>query len=250
MSRADGNHDMREEDEDMDDVDMDVVVSDEEIDEDDDDDDEDEMHEVPAPEPVEEDAAIARRRAIQAIMRDTTLSEADKRMQIQNLMSGGRTTVAPPPSPLLPSQAAAASGSNEANAACVHYERNCNIIAPCCQLIYGCRICHDELSPATHPDMNRFLVREVVCKNCHSRQPVSNQCVTCKTVFGEYHCGICNLWMSTVRICCCMLCQCCRLRIAHNIRLVFVHVAVEKAFSLRTMRFLSRGWCRSLSALR
>jgi uncharacterized CHY-type Zn-finger protein len=191
---------MREEDEEMDDVDMDVVVSDEEIDEDDEeDDDEDDMHEVAAPEPVEEDAAIARRRAIQAIMRDTTLSEADKRMEIQNLMSGGRTTVAPPPAPLLPSQAAAASGSNEANAACVHYERNCNIIAPCCQLIYGCRICHDELSPATHPDMNRFLVREIVCKNCHSRQPVSNQCVQCKTVFGEYHCGICNLWMSTVR---------------------------------------------------
>ena len=208
MSGEGAHNNMRDDDdEDIDDVDMDVVVSDEDIDDDDDDDiddDEDDMHEVTPPEPVEEDAAIARRRAIQGIMRDTTLSEAEKRMQIQNLMSGGRTSVAPPPAPLLPSQRAqeaeaeAGGGTTEANAACVHYERNCNIIAPCCQRVYGCRICHDELSPSTHPDMNRFLVREIVCKNCHTQQPVSNQCTNCQTLFGEYHCGICNLWMSMV----------------------------------------------------
>jgi uncharacterized CHY-type Zn-finger protein len=203
------NHIMRDDDdddeEDMDDVEMDVVVSDVEIDDDDDDDDdddEDDMHEAPPPEPVEEDAALVRRRAIQAIMRDTTLSEGDKRMQIQNLMSGGRTSVAPPPAPILPShQGDGTNGSSvDTNAACVHYERNCNIIAPCCSRVYGCRICHDELSPPEHPDMNRFMVREIVCKNCHAQQPVSNQCIQCHTVFGEYHCGICNLWMSMVRL--------------------------------------------------
>jgi CHY zinc finger len=120
---------------------------------------------VEPPPPAEEDVAIARRRAIQAIMRDTSLSEQDKRQSIQDLMSGGRTFVAPPPAPILPAP--------DANAACVHYERNCNIVSPCCNRVVGCRICHDELSPAGHPAMNRFLIREVVCKNCNTRQPTS-----------------------------------------------------------------------------
>jgi hypothetical protein len=139
---------------------------DEEDDEDmqEDDDDEDAAESAP-PEPVEEEAAVARRRAIQAIMRDASLSEQEKRTRIQNIMSGGRTVVAPPPAPVLPQP--------EANAACVHYERNCNIVAPCCNRVFGCRICHDELSPAGHAPMNRFLIQEVVCKNCNTRQAAS-----------------------------------------------------------------------------
>jgi len=143
---------------------------------------------APPTEPAEEDAAIARRRAIQAIMRDTTLSEPDKRQRIQNLMSGNRTEVAPPQAPVIPAP--------EGNAACVHYERNCNIVAPCCNRVFGCRICHDELSPTGHPPMNRFLIREIVCKLCNTRQPTSNVCINCNATFGEYHCGVCNLWMS------------------------------------------------------
>lgn len=140
-------------------------------DSDDGEDDEEEMDEEegaapPQPEPApEEDTAVARRRSIQAIMRDTTLSEADKRQRIQALMSGGRTEIAPPPAPVIPAP--------EGNAACVHYERNCSMVAPCCNRVFGCRICHDELSPSGHPPMNRFLVREVVCKLCNTRQPTS-----------------------------------------------------------------------------
>jgi uncharacterized CHY-type Zn-finger protein len=114
---------------------------------------------------VEEDGAIARRRAIQAIMRDNSVSDQEKRMRIQSLMSGGRTEVALPPAPVLLAP--------EGNTACVHYERNCNIVAPCCNRVFGCRICHDELSPPGHPPMNRFLVREVVCKLCNTRQAAS-----------------------------------------------------------------------------
>jgi hypothetical protein len=146
--------------------DIEMAESDEELEEDEED-DEDEMGEAAAaqPEPVEEDAALVRRRAIQAIMSDTTLSAQDKNHRIQSLMSGGRTEVAPPPAPVLPVP--------EANAACVHYERNCNIVAPCCNRVFGCRICHDEFSPTGHPPMNRFMVQEVVCKNCNSRQNAS-----------------------------------------------------------------------------
>jgi hypothetical protein len=113
---------------------------------------------------LEEDAAIAKRRAIQAIMRDTTLSDEGRRMQIQNLMSGGRTEVAPPPAPVIPDQE---------SSTCVHYERNCNVVAPCCNRVFGCRVCHDELSSSGHSPMNRFSIREVVCKKCTTRQPAS-----------------------------------------------------------------------------
>jgi CHY zinc finger len=153
MDMADSDDDLDEDDEDEDD-------------EDDDDDGEDMNDDAPPsqPEPVEEDIAIARRRSIQAIMRDNSISDQEKRMRIQSLMSGGRTEVAPPPTPVLP---------QPESSACVHYERNCNPVAPCCNIPFGCRICHDELSPPGHPPMNRFMVREVVCKLCNTRQAAS-----------------------------------------------------------------------------
>jgi hypothetical protein len=124
------------------------------------------MNDAPAPPPPEpSDASQVRRRAIQDIMRDPSLSADEKRFRIQGLMSSNRLHVTPPPSPALPVQ--------EANAACVHYERNCNIVSPCCNRVFGCRICHDELSLAGHAPMNRFLIQEVVCKNCSTRQAAS-----------------------------------------------------------------------------
>jgi hypothetical protein len=109
----------------------------------------------------EEDAAVQKRRAIQAIMRDTSISDAERRMRIQNLMSGGRTEVVPPSAPVIPQQD---------SSTCVHYQRNCNIVAPCCNRVFGCRVCHDEMSPTGHPPMNRFMIQEVVCKQCNTRQ--------------------------------------------------------------------------------
>lgn len=161
MVMGDSDDDDLEDDDD--DLEDDDDVGDDMNDEEDDDDDEEAA--APPPAPVEEDVAIARRRAIQAIMRDNTISDQEKRMQIQNLMSGGRMEVAPPPAPVLPEP----EGSN----ICHHYERNCNIVAPCCNRVFGCRICHDELSPPGHPPMNRFMIREVVCKPCGTRQAVS-----------------------------------------------------------------------------
>jgi len=199
---------MADEEDFMDDDDIIMVDSDDDDDGDDDDDDDDEDegleegdgedhmneddddegNEIAIANPTaEEDSAVARRRAIQGIMRDNNLSDQEKRMRIQNLMSGGRTEISRPTGPVLPQQA---------DSKCSHYERNCNIVAPCCNRAVGCRICHDETSPPGHPAMNRFMVREVVCKLCGTRQMASNQCINCKTIFGEYHCNKCNLWMS------------------------------------------------------
>ena len=85
---------------------------------------------------------------------------------------------------------------------CVHYARNCTMIAPCCGAAFGCRICHDEcpvLPPKisvqhvrrryprssslpssftgmnhapedTHHTIDRFAVKEVICRLCFTRQ--------------------------------------------------------------------------------
>jgi hypothetical protein len=70
----------------------------------------------------EDDSAILRRRQIQAVMRDTSLSGEDKRLAIQNIMSGGRIEVAAPPTPIIPDQD---------TSTCVHYERSCSVVSPC-----------------------------------------------------------------------------------------------------------------------
>lgn len=86
--------------------------------------------------------------------------------------------------------------------ACHHYDRNCTMIAPCCGAAFGCRICHDDcpiLPPKvtiqqarrryprssslpssftnmnstpedTHHTIDRFAVREVICRKCFTRQ--------------------------------------------------------------------------------
>ena len=85
---------------------------------------------------------------------------------------------------------------------CTHYARNCTMIAPCCGAAFGCRICHDDcpvLPPKivvqqvrrryarssslpssftsmnqatedTHHTIDRFAVKEVICRQCFTRQ--------------------------------------------------------------------------------
>jgi hypothetical protein len=86
---------------------------------------------------------------------------------------------------------------------CSHYERKCTLISPCCGAAFGCRICHDDspiLPPLlmmkqssrrhprssslpgsftsmggqspedTHHDIDRFAVKEVICRECYTKQ--------------------------------------------------------------------------------
>ena len=85
---------------------------------------------------------------------------------------------------------------------CEHYDRKCTLISPCCGTAFGCRICHDDcdvLPPiinkrttirrsASLPNMydnpdaqyddedeqhhtiDRFAVREIICRECYTRQ--------------------------------------------------------------------------------
>jgi hypothetical protein len=84
---------------------------------------------------------------------------------------------------------------------CDHYERKCTLVAPCCGAAFGCRICHDDspiLPPLlmmkqvrryprssslpgsftcmaqtpeeTHHNIDRFAVKEVICRDCCTKQ--------------------------------------------------------------------------------
>ena len=74
---------------------------------------------------------------------------------------------------------------------CNHYQRHCSIVATCCQKEFGCRRCHDE--QCDH-EIDRRATQEIRCQKCQTRQPVSNKCVSCQQVFGDYYCEICRLW--------------------------------------------------------
>ena len=148
------------------------------------------------------DSATEKRRAIQAIMRDGTLTELERRLRIQRLMDGSSSSEAQSAAAgrgggirslvagaggltsLLPGggntngvaagigtsgQSGGTGEGDEEVVACVHYERKCNVVAPCCGGVFGCRVCHDEMSSACGP-MDRFGIKEIVCKESNTRQ--------------------------------------------------------------------------------
>mmetsp|Transcript_8080 Transcript_8080/g.12500 ORF Transcript_8080/g.12500 Transcript_8080/m.12500 type:complete len:289 (-) Transcript_8080:84-950(-) len=121
------------------------------------------------------------------------------------------------------------------------------MIAPCCGAAFGCRVCHDEcpvLPPKlsdrnkrqirsssmphsmaciecpTHHTIDRFAVKEIICRVCFLRQgSKTNRCLGCHVQFGPYHCAICNLWMSDEeRPYHCSACGFCRVGGAENFR--------------------------------
>jgi len=49
---------------------------------------------------------------------------------------------------------------------CSHYERQCNIVAPCCGMISGCRFCHDECEELP-PRTDRLMCIDDACKSCN-----------------------------------------------------------------------------------
>ena len=45
---------------------------------------------------------------------------------------------------------------------CPHYNRNCSFVAPCCNKIYGCRHCHDDIE--ANIIENNILVPKIMQK--------------------------------------------------------------------------------------
>jgi hypothetical protein len=141
-----------------------------------------ETHSIPSPDQPLAKPAVRRmsqedekkrRESIKAILKDTSMSESERRLSIQLLMDGRRMSngstastidegnegshkLPPPPVILLPSMFPGGDFkcipvSNEqtklaekTRPECSHYDRKCTLIAPCCGASFGCRICHDD----------------------------------------------------------------------------------------------------------
>ena len=89
---------------------------------------------------------------------------------------------------------------------CKHYRRKCELLSPCCNSYYTCRLCHDEikydavLDPKKNPHrVNRHAVTRVKCLVCKLEQPSQQNCSGCGVVMGEYFCSICNFFDDTAR---------------------------------------------------
>jgi len=81
--------------------------------------------------------------------------------------------------------------NNSSAFACKHYKRKCKFVAPCCDKVYQCRFCHDEVEDH---NLDGFAVSEVICSACNRRQPIRSTCENCGILFGAYSCLKCKLF--------------------------------------------------------
>lgn len=81
---------------------------------------------------------------------------------------------------------------------CEHYRRRCLSVAPCCNIAFPCRLCHDDdmyfKRPHDGHKIDRFAIKRIICNECDTEQNVSNECIKCKIQFAVYFCKICNLF--------------------------------------------------------
>ena len=93
--------------------------------------------------------------------------------------------------------------SSRTQLGCTHYNRKCKIVAPCCNKVYWCRICHDEFTcshqnirsnPKSVHQIDRFKIKKLVCQLCDLEQSVKERCEKCDVRFAKYICLKCNLF--------------------------------------------------------
>ncbi|CAO2197828.1 unnamed protein product [Urochloa humidicola] len=83
---------------------------------------------------------------------------------------------------------------------CPHYKRRCRIRAPCCNEIFDCRHCHNEVKNSIKIDtvkrheLPRHEVQQVICSLCGTEQQVQQVCINCGVCMGKYFCGLCKLF--------------------------------------------------------
>ena len=114
---------------------------------------------------------------------------------------------------------------------CNHYQRTCEILAPCCNIFYFCHICHDDkYNGVKGPGflverLDRKQIKIVKCTKCSKEQESSPQCKFCNSVFAKYYCKECNLFENSPNkdIYHCYECGICRIG------------KLEKIFSLQEM---------------
>ncbi|XP_021761695.1 zinc finger protein BRUTUS-like At1g18910 isoform X1 [Chenopodium quinoa] len=94
---------------------------------------------------------------------------------------------------------------------CKHYKQNCKLVAACCNQIFTCRRCHDEVSDHL---MDRESTTQMMCMMCLEIQPIGPTCQTpsCnKFSMARHYCKICRLFDDNREIYHCPYCNLCRL---------------------------------------
>lgn len=93
---------------------------------------------------------------------------------------------------------------------CKHYKRNCKLVAACCNQLYACRLCHDDV---TDHSMDRKKTTKMMCMRCLVIQPVGPTCSTasCDNLsMAKYYCRICKFFDDEREIYHCPYCNLCR----------------------------------------
>ncbi|KAK3226051.1 hypothetical protein Dsin_005913 [Dipteronia sinensis] len=190
--------------------------------------------------------------AIRRVSRDSSLDPQRKSYIIQNLLMSDWITG----QKITQSEITASSNGEEIPGqnpsyqdplkllfGCKHYTRNCKLVAPCCNQLYTCIRCHDEV--AEH-QIDRKSVTKMMCMKCLIIQPIGSTCstISCKNFsMGRYYCRICKLFDDDREIYHCPYCNLCRLGKGLGIdyfhcmkcnacmaRSLSVHVCREKSF--------------------
>ncbi|KAI4343821.1 hypothetical protein L6164_011127 [Bauhinia variegata] len=93
---------------------------------------------------------------------------------------------------------------------CKHYQRKCKLFASCCNKLYTCIRCHDEVSDHS---IDRKSITKMMCMSCLVIQPITATCstVSCNNLsMARYYCRICRLFDDTREIYHCPYCNLCR----------------------------------------
>ncbi|KAF7682754.1 RING finger and CHY zinc finger domain-containing protein 1 [Astathelohania contejeani] len=94
------------------------------------------------------------------------------------------------------------------NRRCVHYDRDCLILAECCSKLFPCRHCHDA---SENHEINRFEVKQVLCLECGLLQNINRVCARCRAILASYFCASCKFLVTTDKeIFHCSQCGICR----------------------------------------
>ena len=122
-----------------------------------------------------------KREQIQKIKSDPGLTEKEKNIKIQQLMSNNYFTL----------NLALKTKSNE-NKTCSHYTKKCSrFVFECCDIIDPCVRCHRERECC---EPTNIKVKEIMCNECGLKQKPQLDCVGCGTIFNKSYCGICYIW--------------------------------------------------------
>lgn len=129
---------------------------------------------------------------IRTVQRDTTLSSKDKMDKIRKLMANQCKQNISSITDTSKTENTKIDFRNAfVNIQCSHYVRGCHVFCDICKKYYPCRLCHD--ANESHK-IDRFTIKQIICRGCKKVQTPSEKCIHCGKLFGFYFCSHCNLW--------------------------------------------------------